>query len=134
MEDISLHILDIVQNSVQAKAKNIGISLVIKKEWLTLRIEDDGEGMSKETVKNCFDPFFSTKGKKTGLGIPLLFQSCRQTGGNLIIKSKIGKGTRISAKFNLSHIDCKPLGKIAETLKVLQGANPEINFSYEEKL
>ena len=131
MEDISLHILDIVENSIAAKAKNVKIKMFKKKDELMVKIEDDGVGMSKEEVKKCLDPFFTTKGKKVGLGLPLLFQSCKESEGDLKISSEEGKGTKIYAKFKLSHIDCKPLGKIDETLKVLRAGNPDVNFIYE---
>ncbi len=132
MEDISLHILDIVENSITAKAKNIKIKMVKKKDYLIVGIEDDGIGMSEETIKRCLDPFFTTKGKRVGLGVPLLYQACKETGGDLKIESKEGKGTKIRARFKLSHIDCKPLGNMGETLKVLKVANPDINFIYDK--
>lgn len=136
MEDISLHILDIVENSIRANAKNIVIKISEnrKEDYLTLLIEDDGKGMDKETLKKATDPFFTTKeGKKVGLGIPLLSQSAREGGGSLTINSEKGKGTKVYATFKLSNIDTKPLGNIDETIKVLRLSHPEINFIFEYK-
>ncbi|TET59155.1 ATP-binding protein, partial [Candidatus Aerophobetes bacterium] len=63
MEDLSLHILDIVENSIRALAKRVKIRIDenIEKDWLTVQIEDNGQGMDKETVKKAVDPFFTTK-------------------------------------------------------------------------
>lgn len=135
MEDLSLHILDIVENSLRAGAKNVEIKIVEDKNkgLLTLKIKDDGKGMDKETMNKCYNPFFTTKeGKRIGLGIPLLYQSTKEAGGDLKIVSKEGKGTKITASFKLNNIDMKPRGNIEETMKVLKAAHKEIRFVYEE--
>jgi signal transduction histidine kinase len=134
MEDLSLHILDIVENSIRACSKNIEIKIIEdkKKDLLNIEIIDDGEGMDEETLKNVMDPFFTTGNtRKVGLGLPLLAQSAEESGGNIKIKSKPGKGTRVKATFGYSHIDRKPLGDIGKSLKVLITANPDINFIFK---
>lgn len=133
MEDLSLHILDIVENSLRANAKHIGIRLVQnkKKDELTLEVEDDGDGMSEETRRRSTHPFFTTKnGKKVGLGLPLLAQSAEEAGGTLEIESARGKGTTVVAVFRLSHIDRKPLGNLEETMRCLKMTHPEVNFHF----
>jgi len=134
MEDLSLHILDIVENSVRAHAKKIEIKIIEekKKDLLTIEIIDDGKGMDKKTLKNVLDPFFTTKNiKRVGLGLSLLAQSAEESGGSIKIESKPGQGTKVKAVFGYSHIDRKPLGDVNESLKVLIAANPDINFIYE---
>jgi K+-sensing histidine kinase KdpD len=136
MEDISLHILDIVENSIRAGARNIKIKIVEDevKDILTLIIKDDGCGMDEKTQKKALDPFFTTKkNKKIGLGLPLLSQSVEESGGELKIFSKNGKGTKIIATFRLDNIDTKPKGNIDETIRVLKSTHPEIRFVYEYK-
>jgi len=136
MEDISLHILDIAENSIKAGSKKIKIELIEdkKKDLLTLTIIDNGKGMDKETLKKATSPFFSTKGKKTGLGLSLLHQSTEEAGGSFSISSTPNKGTKVFASFKLSHIDRKPLGNIKETLKALIIGNPNIRFIYKHKV
>lgn len=135
MEDLSLHILDIAENSIAASAKNIKIKINEdkKKDSLTIEIKDDGEGMTEEMQKKVLDPFFTTKkkAKEIGLGLPLLAQAARATGGDIQINSKKGFGTEIKATFGYSHIDRQPLGDIGETVKVLIVSHPEIDFLYE---
>jgi K+-sensing histidine kinase KdpD len=134
MEDLSLHILDIVENSIRAHAKKIEIKIIEekKKDLLTIEIIDDGKGMDKKTLKNVLDPFFTTKNtRRVGLGLSLLAQSAEESGGSIIIESKPGQGTKVKAVFGYSHIDRKPLGDVNKSLKVLIAANPDINFIYE---
>lgn len=131
-----MHILDIVENSIRASAKNIEIKIAEdkRKDLLTVEIIDDGKGMDKKTLKNTLDPFFTTKGKgEVGLGLPLLAQSAEESGGGIKIESKPGEGTKVKATFGCSHIDRKPLGDIYKSLKVLIAANPDIDFIYEYK-
>ncbi|MDI6807429.1 MAG: ATP-binding protein [Candidatus Eisenbacteria bacterium] len=133
MEDLSLHILDIVENSIRANAKNVEIKLTeYKKEnLLILEINDDGQGMDDQTRKQAMSPFFTTKErKKTGLGLSFLAQSAEESGGKLKIDSGVGKGTKVTATFGLNHIDRKPLGKLDETMKCLRVTHPEINLFF----
>jgi signal transduction histidine kinase len=135
MEDVSLHILDIVENALRAGAKNVAIRLAVgrSKDQLVLEIADDGEGMDEETRRRALDPFFTTKqGKRVGLGLPFLAQAAEETGGKLEVESAPGKGTKVTATFGLSHIDRKPLGNIAETLHCLQATHPSVNFRFED--
>ena len=136
MEDLSLHILDVVENSIRALAKRIEIRIEenIEKDRLTIEIEDNGQGMDEETLKKALDPFFTTKAtRRVGLGLPLLQQAARETGGKLEISSEVGKKTRIRATFQYSHPDRKPLGDIKETLLTLAAGYPEVDFVYEHK-
>jgi signal transduction histidine kinase len=133
MEDISLHILDIAENSIRANAKNINIMIIedMKNNLFTLMIEDDGEGMDDKTKEYALDPFFTTKkGKKVGLGLAFLSHSAEEAGGAMKIESKPGKGTKITTTFGLGHIDRKPLGNLNETIKCLKITHPEINISF----
>ena len=136
MEDLSLHILDIVENSIRAKASRIEIKVIEDsgKDLLTIEIKDNGEGMDEETVKKVIDPFFTTKStRKVGLGLPMLRQTARESGGDVEIESKVGRGTRVKATLVYSHIDRKPLGNMGKTLTTLIVGNPEVDLIYEHK-
>jgi len=134
MEDISLHILDIAENALRAGAKNVFIRLAQSKrdDRLVLEVTDDGEGMNDEARKRSVDPFYTTKrGKRVGLGLPLLAQAAEEAGGELEVQSAPGKGTKVIATLGLSHIDRKPLGNIEETLQCLRATHPEVCFRFE---
>ena len=136
MEDLSLHILDIVENSVAARASKIEIRLSedTRKDILSLEVIDNGIGMDEEIQKKALDPFFTTKKvRRFGLGLSLLSQSAKAANGHLSIASKKGKGTRIRADFQLSHIDRKPLGDISQTISTLVVGNPDVDIIYVHK-
>ena len=137
MEDLSLHILDIVENSIAAGANRVEIRVIedTRKDILSVEIRDNGKGMSEEVLENAVDPFYTTRTtRKVGLGLSLLSQSAKEAEGDMTIKSKEDEGTTIYAYFKHSHIDRKPIGNMAETLIVLIAGNPDIDFLYEHRL
>jgi len=121
MQDISLHLLDIIENSVRASARNIWISIRIEvlRNELELVVLDDGTGMDAETLEHAQNPFYTTKlerEKKVGLGIPLFKQNAEMCNGSFFMNSEPGVGTELKAIFELSHVDRMPLGKIGDTM------------------
>lgn len=136
MEDLSLHILDIVENSVAAEADKIEIRITEdkRKDLLSVEIIDNGIGMDKSTQEKVLDPFFTSKTVRSfGLGLPLLSEAAKAANGKLSIVSKKGKGTKIKADFQHSHIDRKPLGDIGQTIITLIMGNSEIDLIYVHK-
>jgi len=136
MDDLSLHIMDIIENSVRAEATEISlvIEVSVTENVLKIDIADNGRGMDKEEMKKCEDPFYTTKErKKTGLGIALLKQSSEEAEGIFLLSSEKGKGTEISATFQYDHIDRRPLGDIAKTFYILIAAFPQVNFFFVYK-
>jgi anti-sigma regulatory factor (Ser/Thr protein kinase) len=133
VENISLHILDVVENSIRAEAKRIEISIYEDedRDVMTIEIRDDGRGMNQEMLQKVLDPFTTTKStSRVGLGLPLLAESARQSGGDLTIQSSPGKGTTVKADFRRSNIDIKPLGDMVSTLMALVIGNPYADFLY----
>ncbi|HHV79679.1 MAG TPA: ATP-binding protein [Firmicutes bacterium] len=135
MVELSLHLLDIVENSLEAGATRVEISLRETEEWLALEIKDNGRGMDARTAGCVFDPFFTTRRtRRIGLGLPMLKQAAELTGGTVEIKSKPGEGTVVYVRFNKQSIDCMPLGDVAATLQVILACNPELELLYEHEL
>ncbi len=132
MEDLSLHVLDIVENAVAAGAARVrnAVNENALRDVLTLRVTDDGRGMTAREQARALDPFFTTGRKRTGLGLPLLAHTAEICGGRLTIASGPGRGTSVAARFPLSHVDRPPLTKMAETLMTLIFGHPEIDFHY----
>ena len=132
MRDLSLHILDIAENSVEARARRIDIRIEEnhRLDRMTLEIVDDGAGMDKDIASRALDPFVTTKKtRRIGLGLPLLVQAARAAGGKLTLRSRPGRKTKVRATFRLSHIDRKPLGDIAQTLAYLDRGPPGTRHS-----
>ena len=133
MQELSMNLLDIAQNSVAAGSTLTQITIAIDTaaKRLTLTIADNGKGMDEETVRRVTDPFYTTRTtRKVGLGLPLFQEAARATGGELTIRSAVGKGTTVEAFFTLGHIDLAPLGDLSGTIAGLVQCNPELDFVY----
>ncbi len=133
MEDLSLHILDIAENAIAAGATRVLIAVNENEERdiLVFRVTDNGRGMSRQEKERALDPFFTTKRKRTGLGLPLLAQTAEVCGGRVVIESVPRKGTRVTARFRFGHIDRPPLSKMAETMMMLFFGHAEVEFRYQ---
>lgn len=127
MRDLSLHILDLMQNSIRAQAKVVSLSVLLKDDgMLSVIIEDDGCGMSEDLLARVLSPFATTRTtRKVGLGIPMMAENCRLTGGGLSIESTLGAGTKLTATLDTSSIDCLPLGDLPGTVTTLVTMNPD---------
>ena len=133
MEDLSLHILDVAENAINASASLIEVEIEERpsEDLLVIVITDNGEGMEQEELERVLDPFYTTKdGKRIGLGLPFLAEAARQAGGDLVVSSTLGEGTEVKATFTLSNIDLKPLGDITATLQTLVAGHPEVDFKF----
>lgn len=132
MRELSLNVLDIVQNSISAKSTIVNIEVnFYDKNKMRISITDDGCGMNQEQVMKVIDPFYTTrKTRKVGLGIPLFKMAAELTGGNLVIRSLPEKGTHISAEFVTDSIDMTPLGDMNSTILLLVRCNPDVDFVY----
>ena len=131
MKEIALHILDIAENCIAAGADKVGISLGDDAETgvRTLRIRDNGKGMSQDEIRKASDPFFTSRTtRRVGLGIPLFRQHAEMTGGELNIVSRKGEGTVVTATFNRLHPDCQPLGDLEGSWVLLVSSNPGIEW------
>lgn len=133
MRDLSMHILDIAQNSISADASLIDIEVSIdeNKDLLTITVKDNGKGMSKEMLQKVRSPFATSRTtRKVGLGIPLFAASCERTGKSLEIESEPGVGTTLTALYQYSHIDRPPMGDLSETMYTLTIMNPDLDFVF----
>lgn len=128
MKDISFHITDVTENCIRAGASEMRLGLRLEGEKLELTIEDNGCGMSEETIRKATNPFYTTRTtRKVGLGLPFLIQNAEQSGGGVEIRSEVGVGTVVKATFMLGNIDCPPVGDLAETFMLIITGNPDIN-------
>ena len=127
MRDLSMHVLDIAQNSIKAGAKLVTVAFAADGNGkLTFSVRDDGCGMSSEFLSRVTDPFTTSRTtRKVGLGIPMLKQSAEMCGGAFGIESEVGVGTYIHASFDTRNIDCIPLGDICDSLLTLVVLNPD---------
>ena len=133
MLELSMNILDIVENSTRAGAGLIKISVTEDrgKDILRIEIADDGEGMEPDVTEKALDPFYTSKDvRRIGLGLPMLSHAAKATDGKFIIASERGKGTVVTADFGYSHIDRQPLGDMPGTMATIILGNPLVDFVY----
>ena len=119
MRELSLHILDALENSVEAGATRLELLIRenLKKDVLEIVIRDNGRGMSKEFVQQVLNPFVTTRTTRhVGLGLPLFAAAAQRCNGDLHIESEPGVGTTVTVTFQHSHIDRAPLGDLSGTL------------------
>jgi hypothetical protein len=131
LREIALHLLDIAENSVAADARTITIAIKedLKNDRLELTVRDDGKGMTPELVARLGDPFVTSRTtRQVGLGIPFLKAAAEACNGELRVTSAVGRGTRLEAHFQRSHIDRMPLGDLAGTLLTLVVAHPRVRW------
>lgn len=64
-------------------------------DYVCLSVSDTGSGMDEATLQHAAEPFFTTKGvgKGTGLGLPMVHGLAEQSGGRLVLTSRVGEGT-----------------------------------------
>ena len=136
MQELSLNVLDVAENSVRANASliRIGVEEDAAADRLTITIQDNGKGMTREQVETVIDPFYTTRTtRKVGLGIPFFRMAAQLTGGDLTIRSEVGAGTTVTATFGLTSIDRMPLGDINGTIATLVQCNPGIDWLYTRR-
>ena len=133
MKELSLNILDIIENSVAARSAKIELSVTenSKNDSLEIEVIDDGAGMTEEFAQKALDPFTTGSSKKrVGLGLPFLKEEAEACEGGLKIKSAPGKGTEVKAVFKNSHIDRPPMGDIAGTVSTVMALHPKLHLVF----
>ena len=133
MREISLHLLDIAENSVAADSKNISVHVHedLFNDRLSASVIDDGRGMDAETAQQVQDPFYTTRTtRNVGLGIPLLKEAAEMAEGSFSLQSEPGSGTWVEAEFRHSHIDRMPLGDLSSTFLTLLISHPQIDWTF----
>ena len=135
MRELSLHILDVVENAIEANAAHVDLQITedMDADLLQITVIDDGSGMDADAVRRVRDPFFTTrKTRHVGLGIPLFAAAAERCEGALAVASTPGEGTTIEAQFRHSHIDRAPLGDLPGTLVciLMNDRNVDLRFRH----
>jgi len=137
MLELSMHILDIVQNSLAAGSTRVEIRIRedLPQDLLVIEVQDNGRGISDAMLPKVTDPFVTSRTtREVGLGLPLLKEAAERCGGCLEVYSEENRGTRVVARFRLDHFDRAPLGDMGETMGILIAGNPGVDFLYEHRV
>jgi signal transduction histidine kinase len=92
--------LNLILNAVEAARSRVAVATAFAADTrtITITIEDDGPGMTEETLSRAFDLFFTTKPEGTGLGMPIARSVLDRHGGALAVQSRPGQGTRVTVR------------------------------------
>lgn len=132
IEDLAMHLADLVENSLRAGGRHISIALRRHGDFLEMEVCDDGCGVPDPELARVTDPFYTTKPHAAiGLGLPLLAQTAEGTGGTCVIERRVGGGMRVAASWQWAHPDRPPLGDIVGTLVPLIATSPKVEFTIE---
>lgn len=137
MFEISLHILDVMQNSIRADATQISVTVSEDPaaDRLTVTVADNGCGMDEKTAASAADSFYTTrKTRRVGLGLSLLKAAAEGTGGSFALTSQKGRGTIVTACFGYHHIDRQPLGDMGQTIAAALMGNPQLQIIYHHSI
>jgi len=137
LREISLHILDVAENAIEAGTKRLDLFVVedLDADQLDIAVVDDGRGMDQDTLRRIQDPFFTTRTTRhVGLGIPLFVATVERCAGTLSIDSTPGKGTKLEARLQHSHIDRPPLGDMPGTLLCILMRDQDLELVYRHTL
>lgn len=133
MKELSLHVLDLVQNSLTAGASRVEVRVIedVDLNRLVISVHDDGCGMTEAQCEAVLDPFVTSRTtRKVGLGLPLFKAAAEQAGGSLTIRSALGVGTTVQVEMQYDHLDRAPLGDMAETLVSVLALNASCRLVY----
>jgi len=102
LRELSLHILDIVENGITAGADCIHIEVIesLAEDLLTIKIRDNGRGISAEKLDKLKDPFVTSRTtRRVGLGLPLLAAAAERCDGKLAVEAGTLAALRLRQHF-----------------------------------
>jgi anti-sigma regulatory factor (Ser/Thr protein kinase) len=137
VRELSLHVLDLLQNSLEAGATVVSVLIEedSRLDRLTIEVADNGHGMPEDVVRTVVDPFVTSRTtRRVGLGLPLFAAAAERCNGHLDVESTVGVGTKVTAVFQLSHIDRAPLGDMAGTLISVLLQEPPVGLIYRHRV
>ncbi|MDO9548295.1 MAG: ATP-binding protein, partial [Candidatus Marinimicrobia bacterium] len=92
-------VVNLIQNAIQSSDSDdlqINIDLKSDDDNVILEIIDNGPGISLEYLQKIFEPYFTTRRKGTGLGLPIVKRIVENHRGNIMLSSVTGQGTTVT--------------------------------------
>ena len=133
MREIALHVLDLMENSISAGARQVVVRVMQdrRRDLLEVTIEDDGCGLGSDP-EQALSPFFTTKeSKHTGLGLSLVREAAERAGGSVTLSHSPLGGASVRIRMRLQHVDRMPLGDLPATVSALAATSPGVNITCE---
>ncbi len=119
---------NLARNALQAMPEGgrLGISGRIEGDRYRLEIEDSGRGMSSDEKERIFQPFKSFFGAGVGLGMAIVYRLVEEHGGEILVDSEPGAGTRIAVLLPMRGVE-KPAEPAAEPAANTSGQPEEMS-------
>jgi signal transduction histidine kinase len=130
-------VINLVANANDAAGSRVQVaSRILSREnapWWQLEVSDDGIGIDADTLQRIFDPFFSTKHDRHGLGLSAVHGIVRRLGGDVEVDSKPGQGARFRVRLPiLPGALAPPLAKTELSVPVLRLAGLRVLIADDE--
>ena len=127
-------VADVAANSIEAGASLVRVSVTEGDGRIELKVADNGKGMSSEVVARAFDPFYTEPGKhdgrRIGMGLPFVKQTCDACGGAVELRSAEGVGTTLVCTFRSDNIDLPPMGDLSAAVLSLFGFDGDFDLVF----
>jgi PAS domain S-box-containing protein len=108
-------ILEVSLNEITVDSKKANLGNLPPGKYVQLTVGDTGEGIDPTVVERIFEPYFTTKktGEGTGLGLSVVHGIVKGHGGDIVVSSKPGKGTRFLVYFPVTETVVETVGEPA---------------------
>ncbi len=136
MEDIAMHILEILMNSIKAGASKIILTIYdsLQDDVIAISVEDNGKGMDEAMTKKAADPFTTSRTtRKIGMGLAFMKGLAETCNGTFEIRSQVGVGTVVRASVQKLNIDTPGLGDIGEMMMEAIQSDENIDYVLDYK-
>jgi anti-sigma regulatory factor (Ser/Thr protein kinase) len=136
MRELSLHILDLARNSIEAGASELTIEVteLPAEDLLVVVVADNGRGMDEATRRRAADAFFTSRTtRRQGLGLALFQAMCERCEGSMEIESAPGQGTTVRARVRLGHLDRPPLGDMGGVIQSVACEADRVRLRYRHE-
>ncbi len=130
MNELSLFVLELAENSAEAGALLVKAEVRSAPESVEITVTDDGEGMTAEQSRDAVNTGYTTKSGRRGRGLPLIKAAAEKTGGGLSLSSRAGKGTKVRVRF-IKNEYCPPMGDINSVIRILAICHSNMDFRFE---
>jgi nitrogen fixation/metabolism regulation signal transduction histidine kinase len=95
---------NIIENALHAMPSGgaLTIAATVREGMVSIEVADTGAGMDDDALLRAFEPYFSTKARGTGLGLPIAKRNIELSGGTIGITSQRDRGTRVEVRLPIA--------------------------------
>jgi len=136
MDELALYLLELMENSLTAGATRLELEIEEDPQanLLTVRLRDNGRGMTPEEASRATSAFYTTRTtRRVGLGLSMIKALAEECGGSFELGSETEKGTAVVFAVPLNHLDCPPLGDMGATVAACLSRDQPVDLLYRHR-